>query len=108
MAIYLDHTIVPAHDKEKSARFIAHIMGLEYDGLWGHFAPVKVNDTLGLDFDNRENFQANHYAFIVTDEDFDAILGRVKDADGLYFEPTVVTGRVVSNHRHRLLKLCAV
>ena len=29
MAIYLDHTIVPAHDKEKSARFMAHIMGLE-------------------------------------------------------------------------------
>ena len=77
MAIYLDHTIVPAHDKEKSARFMAHIMGLAYHGLFGHFAPVKVNEHLSLDFDNRENFQSNHYAFLVTDEDFDAILGRV-------------------------------
>ena len=37
MAITLDHTIVPAHDKEASARFFAKIYGLEYDGLMGHF-----------------------------------------------------------------------
>ena len=46
MPIFLDHTIVPAHDKEESARFFARIMGLEYKGLWGHFAPVKVNECL--------------------------------------------------------------
>lgn len=84
MPIYLDHTIVPAHDKEKSARFLAHIMGLKYEGLFGHFAPVKVNETLSLDFDDRENFQSNHYAFLVIDEDFDAILGRVQ-AEGLKY-----------------------
>src|ERR1041384_6369936 len=55
MAIYLDHTIVPAHDKEKSAKFIAGIMGLEYNGLFGHFAPVKVHEQPSLDFDSREN-----------------------------------------------------
>ena len=38
--------IVPAHDKEASAKFIAHIFGLEYNGTWGPFAPVKFNDTL--------------------------------------------------------------
>lgn len=101
MTIYLDHTIVPAHDKEKSAKFIAHIMGLKYDGLWGHFAPVKVNDTLGLDFDNRENFQANHYAFIVTDEDFDAILGRVKDAGLKYGSGPMSQEDMEINHRHQ-------
>lgn len=57
MAIHLDHTIVPAYDKEKSARFMAYIMGLEYEGLFGHFAPVKVDEHLSLDFDNRENFR---------------------------------------------------
>ena len=79
MTLYLDHTIVPAHDKEASASFIARIFGLEYKGPWGHFAPVKVNDTLSMDFDNREGFQRNHYAFIASDEEFDAILQRVKD-----------------------------
>ncbi len=54
MPIYLDHTIVPATDKEASARFFAKIFGLEYKGPWGHFAPVRVNETLSLDFDNRD------------------------------------------------------
>ena len=75
----LDHTIVPANDHEKSARFIARIFGLEYNGPWGHFAPVKVNEILTLDFDNHENFEGHHYAFLASDEDFDAILGRVRD-----------------------------
>ena len=75
----LDHTIVPANDHEESARFIARIFGLEYNGPWGHFAPVKVNDTLTLDFDNQENFEGHHYAFLASDEEFDAILNRVKE-----------------------------
>ena len=43
MPIFLNHTIVPAHDHEASARFFAKIFGLSYDGPAGHFAPVKVN-----------------------------------------------------------------
>ena len=50
MPLQLDHTIVPAHDKVKSAKFIARIFGVEYKGTWGHFAPVKVNDIFTLDF----------------------------------------------------------
>ena len=56
MALSLDHTIVPAKDKEASVRFIARILGREYKGPWGHFAPLKINDTLTLDFDNQVNF----------------------------------------------------
>ena len=51
MSILLDHTIVPARDKDESARFFARIFGLRYDGPVSHFAPVRVNDTLTLDFD---------------------------------------------------------
>ncbi len=80
MAIVLNHTIVPARDKEDSARFFAEIFGLEYAGTHGHFAPVQVNDTLTLDFDNREAFEPHHYAFHVSDEEFDASLARVKAA----------------------------
>jgi catechol 2,3-dioxygenase-like lactoylglutathione lyase family enzyme len=84
MPLYLDHTIVPARDKESSAKLIAKLFGLEYKGPWGHFAPVKVNETLSLDFDNRDNFERHHYAFLASDEDFDSILQRVKD-EGMTF-----------------------
>src|SRR5262249_1164925 len=53
MAIVLNHTIVPAHDKVASAEFFARIFGLEYRGPHSHFAPVQVNDGLTLDFDER-------------------------------------------------------
>ena len=78
MALNLDHTIVPVKDKEDSVRFMARILGLEYKGPWGHFAPLQINDILTLDFDNQENFDGHHYALIASDEEFDAILGRIK------------------------------
>jgi catechol 2,3-dioxygenase-like lactoylglutathione lyase family enzyme len=84
MTIVLDHTIVPARDKEASARFFAQIFGLRYEGLAGHFAPVQVNDSLTFDFDNREGFEAHHYAFYIGDEEFDAILGRLQAAGRTY------------------------
>ena len=80
MAITLNHTIVPAHDKEASAEWFARIFGLTYEGLAGHFAPVDV-DTLTLDCDNSDQFESHHYAFHVSDEDFDAIFDRVKAED---------------------------
>ena len=80
MAITLNHTIVPAHDKEASARFFAHIFGLKYEGPMGHFAPVRVNETLTLDFDNASSFETHHYAFHISDDEFDAILQRVQEA----------------------------
>lgn len=80
MPIVLDHTIVPARDKEASARFFAEMFGLEYKGLNGHFAPVYVNDSLTFDFDTRDSFESHHYAFHISDAEFDAILARVKGA----------------------------
>jgi catechol 2,3-dioxygenase-like lactoylglutathione lyase family enzyme len=80
MAITLNHTIVPARDKQAAAKFFARIFGLEFDGESGHFAPVRVNDTLTLLFDEEPSFGRHHYAFHVDDADFDAILGRVREA----------------------------
>src|SRR5262249_13351247 len=71
MTIVLDHTIVPAHDKIGSARFFARIFGLDYAGPISHFAPVKVNDALTLDFDERGQFESHHYAFKVGEPEFD-------------------------------------
>jgi len=78
MSVVLDHTIVPARDKEESARFFARIFGLPYEGPAGHFAPVRVNDTLTLDFDTDTAFESHHYAFKISEEEFDQILARIR------------------------------
>jgi len=83
MTIMLNHTIVPARDKDAAARFFARLFGLKYDGPDGYFAPVQVSDTLTFLFsDEAETFESHHYAFHVTDAEFDAVLARVK-AEGL-------------------------
>jgi catechol 2,3-dioxygenase-like lactoylglutathione lyase family enzyme len=83
MTIELDHTIVPARDKDESARFFARIFGLRYDGA-SFFAPVKVNDRLTLDFDTDDKFESHHYAFRVSEAEFDAIFGRIR-TEGLAY-----------------------
>ncbi len=91
MTIRLDHTIVPAKDKVAAAEFFAEIFGLTVKP--GHFAQVQINESLTFDFaDEPEPWggpgfdprtgQSHHYAFHVSDADFDAIFGRVK-AKGL-------------------------
>ena len=82
MGIVLDHMIVPARDKEQAARFFARIFGLSYKGTEGHFAPVRVNETLTLDFDTDTGFASHHYAFKVGEAEFDAIFGRIR-AEGI-------------------------
>src|SRR5437870_13602143 len=88
MTIRLDHTIVPAKDKIASAEFFAEIFGLTV--VCGHFAEVQVNENLtfafadeaeqwgGPGFDPRSG-RSHHYAFHVSDAEFEAIFGRVKN-----------------------------
>jgi catechol 2,3-dioxygenase-like lactoylglutathione lyase family enzyme len=82
MAIILNHTIVPARDKVAAAKFFARMFGLSFDeSAIGYFAPVRVNETLTLDFhDDVDRFEIHHYAFHVSDLEFDAILKRVQEA----------------------------
>jgi len=89
MTIRLDHTIVPAKDKIASATFFAELFGLTVKPDTGHFAEVQVNSTLtfafadepeewgGPGFDPRAG-RSHHYAFHVSDAEFDTIFGRVK------------------------------
>ena len=84
MEITLNHTIVPAHDHVASARFYENLFDFEFVKEWGHFAVVKVNSTLTLDFCNREKFSSIHYAFKVNDEQFDRIFGRIQNSGIVY------------------------
>ena len=79
----LDHTIVYVKDKEASARFYSHVLGFEYRGTGGTQSFVRVDDSLLIRLDEREPRHA-HYAFHVSDDEFDAILARVAGEGGAY------------------------
>lgn len=78
MAITLNHTIVPCFDKVASAKFYSRVFGFEYVGVFSHFIVVRVNDTLSLDFDNQEQFMPLHYAFKVSEQEFDTLFERLQ------------------------------
>ena len=82
MTIHLDHTIVPSRNQIASAKLLAELLGVPWAAsAIGPFSPVYVNDGLTLDFiDTDEDFPVYHFCFRVTQQDFDAILGRIKAA----------------------------
>ncbi|KUF13078.1 VOC family protein [Streptomyces silvensis] len=87
MTIELNHTIVAAEDKKASARFLADILGLEVGPQYGPFIPVTIPNGVTLDYyeGDGEPFVAQHYAFLVSDAEFDAIFGRIKDRGLTYW-----------------------
>lgn len=84
MTIRLDHTIVPATDKTVSAAFFAEVFGLTVKPGDGYFAQVQVNENLTLDFADEPEPQSHHYAFQVSEPEFEAIFDRVQAKRILY------------------------
>jgi extradiol dioxygenase family protein len=85
MAVKLNHTIVHARDRQESAEFFAEIFGLQAPHPFGPFLDVDVANEVTLAFlQTEEDIQAQHYAFLVTEPEFDQIFGRVQ-ARGLEF-----------------------
>jgi catechol 2,3-dioxygenase-like lactoylglutathione lyase family enzyme len=78
MSVELNHTIIPAKDKWASAKFLADILNLEAGPEWGHFVPVKTGNGVTLDFSDSEGFRPQHYAFLVSEAEFDAALARIR------------------------------
>ena len=80
MAVQLNHTIVYAQDKRASATFLADVLGLEEPEPYGPFLVVQVANDASLDFmDTDEPIRPQHYAFLVSEPEFDAIFGRIKE-----------------------------
>ena len=90
MPVELDHVIVSSRDAAGGARLLADLLGVPWKAqALGPFAAVYVNDGLTLDFiDTDEAFPVEHFAFRVSDADFDAILGRIRGA-GIAFRSEV-------------------
>jgi catechol 2,3-dioxygenase-like lactoylglutathione lyase family enzyme len=79
MAVQLNHTIVYVRDKRESATFLAEILGLDEPTPYGPFLVVQVDNDVSLDFmDTDGPVHAQHYAFLVSEPDFDQIFGRIR------------------------------
>jgi catechol 2,3-dioxygenase-like lactoylglutathione lyase family enzyme len=84
MTVRLNHTIVAARDKRESAAFLSDLLGLDPPTTFGPFSVVELANDVSLDFAEDDDVHPRHYAFLVTEEEFDQIFGRIR-ARGLDF-----------------------
>jgi catechol 2,3-dioxygenase-like lactoylglutathione lyase family enzyme len=100
MSIELNHTIVAARDPQASAQFLAGILGLEVDPPMSHFTPVTLANQVTLDYDQAHDaIQSCHYAFLASDEEFDAAFTRIQDAGIAYFADPACRNAGQAYHR---------
>lgn len=100
MTVELDHTVLPARDKTSSAEFLASILGVEASAASGPFLPIEVANGVTLDYMDSDDFRAHHYAFLVSEEEFDAIFTRIEAAEISYYADPGHRGIGELNHRH--------
>lgn len=80
MAVQLNHTIVSVPDKQQSATFVAEILGVPEPTPFGPFLVVELENGVSLDFaDDYGPARPQHYAFLVSEAEFDEIFGRIAD-----------------------------
>lgn len=86
-SVQLNHTVVLAHDRRTSADFLAGILGLEVGAPLGPFLPIDLGNGVTLDYYELrdEPVQAQHYAFLVADADFDGMIARLEAAGVTYY-----------------------
>ncbi|MFF8829827.1 VOC family protein [Streptomyces sp. NPDC015131] len=102
MPARLDHTIVRSRDRFAGARFLAELIGAPEPTPFGPFASLPLDGGVTLDYldDDAPRITSQHLAFLVSEEEFDAILGRVQErelpywADPYHREPQRI------NHRY--------
>ena len=80
MAIVLDHTIVSVKDQKEAVSFYVQILGFKDEGRFGHFAIVRVNESLTFDFVLSEKFPTRHFAFGMDGDEFEAVFARIRES----------------------------
>jgi catechol 2,3-dioxygenase-like lactoylglutathione lyase family enzyme len=77
----LNHTIVWVRDREESARFLVELLDLPEPTEFGPFLVVQVDNDVSLDYAQTEDREIHpqHYAFLVTEPEFDSVYGRIRD-----------------------------
>jgi catechol 2,3-dioxygenase-like lactoylglutathione lyase family enzyme len=78
--VELNHTIVYCRDQQRSAHFLAGILGLAAPARFGPFSVVELTNGISLDFlETAGQVAAQHYAFLVDEDGFDAAFGRIQE-----------------------------
>jgi catechol 2,3-dioxygenase-like lactoylglutathione lyase family enzyme len=99
MAIEFNHTIVWARDSRTSATFLAEVLGLPAPKRWGPFRVVTTDNGANIDFmDADGEITAQHYAFLVSESEFDDIFGRIRERTLPYWADPAQTQRGEINH----------
>lgn len=79
MTAQLNHTIVRVRDKKESAQFLVDLLGLDQPATYGRFLVVQLGNDVSLDFaDDHGPAHPQHYAFLVSETEFDQIFGRIR------------------------------
>jgi catechol 2,3-dioxygenase-like lactoylglutathione lyase family enzyme len=80
MGVELNHTIVWCHDKHASATFLADMLGRPAPHPFFNFLVVDLDNNVSLDFMEKSGDVAlQHYAFLIGENDFDAVYGRIRE-----------------------------
>jgi catechol 2,3-dioxygenase-like lactoylglutathione lyase family enzyme len=87
VSVELNHTIVHCRNNRESAEFLAHILGLTIGTEWGPFIPVVLANSITLDFATipAESITAQHYAFLISEAEFDTAFSRIKEQGITYY-----------------------
>ncbi|MEE1740438.1 VOC family protein [Streptomyces sp. BE147] len=87
MSVELNHTIVHCRNNRESAEFLAHLLDLETGPEWGPFIPVDLANGVTLDFATipEESITTQHYAFLISEAEFDTAFARIKEQGLTYY-----------------------
>jgi catechol 2,3-dioxygenase-like lactoylglutathione lyase family enzyme len=101
MTVKLNHTIVHSRDKVASAAFFTGVFGLSPPKPFYHFLCVELGNEVTLDFLDAGSMevQTQHYAFLVSEREFDQIFGRMKERRLKYWaDPGKSLEGKINNH----------
>ena len=80
MSVQLNHTIIWCRDKQASATFLADMLGQPAPSRFGPFLVVGTANGVSLDFHETDGeIRSQHYAFLISEEEFDQVYGRIRD-----------------------------
>ena len=99
MGIKLNHTIIQAKNAEDSAKFLTDILGLAPPAPFGPFIVVKTENEVSLDYrTTTDEIKPRHFAFIVSEEEFDEIFDRITQRQLMYWADPGQTKPEQINH----------
>lgn len=76
----LNHTIVWSRDEVAASRDLADVLGLPEPSRWGPFEIIDLDNGVSLDFHaTADPIAPQHYAFLVTEDQFDAVVARLEE-----------------------------